>query len=118
MMLLKNNAPNENDINEFLSLIKFRLPEGFIEFYKETNGADIGTEENYYILWPINEMIMLNKEYKVEVFAPRFFIFGSNGGGTAFAIDKETSHIFELPFIGMSNEDAEFRCTHFSDFIK
>ena len=52
-MLLKNNAPSDDDINEFLSLIKFRLPEGFIEFYRETNGADISTEENYYILWPI-----------------------------------------------------------------
>ncbi|MGE8380067.1 MAG: hypothetical protein ACN6PN_16995 [Sphingobacterium sp.] len=46
-----------------------------------------------------------------------FFIFGSNGGGTAYAVKKSTSDIYEIPFIGMSNEEAVFKNKTFSEFI-
>ena len=63
-------------------------------------------------------MIELNKDYKVDEFAPCFFIFGSDSGGTALAIEKPTGQIYEMPFIGMSEEDFSFRSNTFYDFIK
>jgi len=117
-MIDKNTPPEESEINTFLELIDFIPPIGFIEFFKETNGADINTDNHYVVLWPLTEMVVLNKEYNVDEYAPEFFIIGSDGGDTAYAIEKNSSFIFELPFIGMSREEAVFRSKTFTEFIE
>jgi len=114
----KNTAPTTGEIDFFLKQIDFALPKGFIDFFKETNGADISTDEKYILLWALTDMVQLNKEYSVEEYAPEFFIFGSDGGDTAFAIEKSTGDIYEMPFIGMSKEEAVFKNKTFTDFIK
>lgn len=114
----KNSPPTNADVDFFLRGINFRLPQGFIEFYKEANGAYINTDEVYIVLWSLTELLQLNKDYKVETYAPEFFIFGSDGGDTAYAIEKETGFIFEMPFIGMSKEVAVFKSENFDKFIK
>lgn len=111
-------APTNEEIESFLSQISFNLPVGFIDFFKEANGVDISTEENYVFLWPLTDMIHLNKEYNVEVYAPDFFIFGSDGGDTAFALEKSTGNIYEMPFIGMSKEEAIFKNKTFTEFVE
>ncbi len=113
----KSATPNNNDVETFLSSINFNLPEGFIDFLKQTNGADVNNGQNYLLLWPLTDLLQLNKEYSVEEFAPDFFIFGSNGGETAYAIDKKTGYIFEIPFIGMSNENAVFKVKTFGELL-
>jgi len=116
-MLDKNTPPKESEINAFLRLIDFTLPVGFIDFFNETDGADISTDNHNVVLWPLTEMIKLNKEYKVEEYAPDFFIIGSDGGNTAYAVERCTGFIFELPFIVMSNEEAVFRNKTFTEFV-
>jgi len=113
----KNPPPTKNDIVEFLSVITFKLPNGFIDFFSQTNGADITIDDNYIILWPLTEMVELNKEYRVVEYAPDFFIFGSDGGDISYAIEKRTGFIFEMPFIGMSKEEAVFKGSSFDEFI-
>lgn len=114
----RNIAPIKQEVENFLKQIDFKLPQGFIEFFKDSNGADISSDENYIVLWALTDMIQLNRDYKVDEYAPDFFIFGSNGGGTAYAVKKSTSDIYEIPFIGMSNEEAVFRNKTFSEFIE
>jgi hypothetical protein len=114
----KNSPPTTIEIDTFLKQVDFNLSDGFIDFFKESNGADISSGEVYIFLWKLTEMIELNKEYQVEQYAPDFFIFGSNGGGEAFVIEKNTGNIYEIPFIGMSNEDAIFRNNTFKEFIE
>jgi len=114
----KNAAPTVQEVEEFLGQIDFSLPKGFIEFFKESNGADIITDESYTLLWALTDMIQLNKDYSVEEYAPGFFIFGSDGGDTAYAIEKNTSGIYEMPFIGMSKEEAVFKNKTFIEFIE
>lgn len=96
----------------------FKLPTGFIEFFKGSNGADINTSGRYIILWPLTNMIQLNKDYSVGEFAPDFFIFGSDGGDIAYAIEKQSGFIYEMPFIGMSKEEASFIDRAFTGFIE
>lgn len=31
------------------------------------------------MLWPLTDLIQLNREYEVSLYAPEFFLFGSNG---------------------------------------
>jgi hypothetical protein len=114
----RNTAPTEQEVKNFLEQIDFTLPYGFIEFFIESNGADISTDESYTLLWALTDMIQLNKDYNVEEYAPEFFIFGSDGGDTAYAIEKSTSDIYEMPFIGMSKEEAVFKNKTFTDFIE
>ncbi len=114
----RNTAPTVQEVEEFLEQIDFTLPKGFIEFFKESNGADISTDESYTLLWALTDMIQLNKDYSVEDYAPEFFIFGSDGGDTAYAIEKSTSDIYEMPFIGMSKEEAVFKSKTFTEFIE
>ncbi|WP_338409764.1 SMI1/KNR4 family protein [uncultured Flavobacterium sp.] len=119
MIKIKKNNPAEvEEINMFLKNINFILPDGFIEFYSNSNGAEIYREEDYCLIWAINELIQLNIDYNVLEYASKFFIFGTNGGGDAFCIEKSTGFIFVMPFIGMSNEDASFICNNFYSFIK
>ena len=98
-MIDRNIPPTKNDLDTFLSIVSFSLPAGFIDFFKEANGADINTDQHYVVLWPLTDMVGLNKEYNVEEYAPDFFIIGSDGGDTAYAIERNTGYIFELPFI-------------------
>jgi hypothetical protein len=114
----KNVAPTSEEIDFFLKQIDFILPEGFIYFFTETNGADISTNEIFLILWALTEMIQLNKDYNVEEYAPEFFIFGSDGGDIVFAIEKITGDIYKMPFIGMSKEESVFINNSFRDFIE
>lgn len=48
---------------------------------------------------------------------PEFFIFGSDGGDTAFAIEITTGYIYEMQFICMSKEEAIFIAKTFFDFL-
>ncbi len=114
----KNTAPSIYEIEEFSKQISFPLPGGFMKFYREANGADISSDEFYTTLWPLTDLIKLNKDYNVEEYAPEFFIFGSDGGDTAFAIEKSSGSIFEIPFIGMSKEEAVFKSMSFNEFLK
>lgn len=114
----RNTAPSVQEVEVFLKQIDFTLPKGFIEFFRESNGADISTDENYILLWALTDMIQLNTDYSVEEYAPEFFIFGSDGGDTAYAIEKSTSDIYEMPFIGMSKEEALFKNKTFTEFIE
>jgi hypothetical protein len=45
-------------------------------------------------------------------------MFGSDGGDTAFAIEKSTGDIYEMPFIGMSKEEATFKNKTFTEFME
>lgn len=114
----KNPAPKDADIEFFLNNVSVRLPEGFISFYKESNGAYITSEDSLTQLWPLTELIQLNEDYGVDEFAPEFFLFGGDGGGTAYAVEKLTGEIFEMPFIGMCKEEAVFIAETFDDFLK
>ncbi len=117
MDLNRESAPSKEDVNLFLNKVNFNLPEGYLEFMKESNGADITNDENYAFLWPITDLFDLNSDYEVSSFASDFFLFGSDGGGTAYAIQKLSGKIYTIPFIGMSNQEASLFCNNFDEFL-
>lgn len=117
-MTIEKNQPTSNEERiAFQSGINFSLPEGLMEFYTESNGAIIITEERYTVVWPLTELKLLNEQYKVEEYAPEFFIFGSDGGDMAFGFEIKTGYFYELPFIGMSREESSFISKTFQEFL-
>lgn len=117
MKINKEPAPSNEDFSFFMNKMDFIFPDDLLEFLKASNGGEIYGKENYVLLWPLSELFDLNIGYEVETFAPNFFIFGSNGGETAYAIEKSSGHIYSFPFIGMSNKEAVFFCKNFNDFL-
>ena len=118
MVKIERNPPVDAGVMDaFLEAVPFTLPKDFLDFFIKSDGAEIRTEDYYVLLWPISEIMQLNEDYGVEEYAPGFFLFGSDGGGNAYAIEKATGFIFELPFIGMSKDEAIFKSKTFTDFI-
>lgn len=104
------HAPAEaSSIEQFQMDHGLKLPEDYVGFLLRSNGADGPVGETGYVsLWAINELSELNIGYRVGEFAPGLLLFGSDGGDEAFAFDLRdaTMPIVEVPFIGMSLDEA------------
>jgi hypothetical protein len=78
-------------------------------------------EHAYVALWRVEELGERNAGYEVAEFARGLFLFGSNGGGEAFAFDTRTGQfrIVAVPFIGMDDlADAIVIATNFRTFLE
>ena len=118
MATIKKREPlTAKEVGAFLEQINFQPPVGFIEFFSTSNGAEFYNDKICIILWPLTDMIKLNKDYQVDEFATGFFAFGSDGGDTAFCLGKKTGQIYEMPFIGMSMEEAALSHESFLDLL-
>ena len=107
--------------SEFYSLIAeldIRLPDDYIEFLKEFNGCEGSLSDNSYIaFWSLNELKKNNEMYEVNEFAPELFLIRSDGGGSAYGFKRDDLTYIEVPFIGMSLEEAEYPGNSFEEFV-
>jgi len=104
------NEPVRNDVlakseREF----GVSFPGSYREFLSLTNGGEgfIG-QCSYVIFWKLEELVQMNSAYQVDEYAPGLLLFGSNGGGEAYAFDltAEGLPIVEVPFVGMDRTHA------------
>lgn len=117
--LSKNSPVSESSIQAFENQVDFTLPKGLMEFYSKTDGAELkSTDGRFFIIWPLSELFKLNEDYNVSTYAPRFFIFGSDGGDSAYCIERDSGAIYEMPFIGMSDDEANYLCQTFDELLK
>ena len=118
-----NTNPPSDDLeaNHFQEKTGIELPSDYIEFLKYANGGEgfIG-ENSYCMLWKLGELTELNSAYEAKEYAPGLLLFGSNGGGEAYAFDTEASpwRIVQVPFVGMSRDLIEVLAPNFNDFLK
>jgi len=79
------------------------LPSSYMAFLERANGGEGFIGERCLQLWRAEELIKINRGYKVAEFAPNLFLIGSDGGGEAYAFDVSADDptLFEVPFIGM-----------------
>jgi hypothetical protein len=76
----------------------------------------IGT--SYLRLYPVEELTALNEAYAVSEFYPGLTIFGSNGGGEAYAFkDGTPPSVVRVPFIPLSPALAVSVGGSFSELI-
>lgn len=97
-----------------------KLPDGYVNFLSQGNGGEGFVGNNYLILWPIEQIKELNEAYQVEEFAPGLLLFGSSGGGEAYAFDMryEGSPIVQVPFVGMALKEVWNVASNFQEFLK
>jgi hypothetical protein len=59
-----------------------------------------------------------NEAYQTRKYAPGLFLFGSNGGGEAFAFDRRTNNcVVNVPFVGMDLSLVKLACKSFSELL-
>lgn len=91
-------------------------PDDYAAFMRTTDGGEGMVGDNYVAFWSASELVEYNRGYVAE-YAPNLVIFGSDGGGEAFAFDRSTQppSIVMVPFIGLDSPVPQ--CQTFSDFI-
>jgi hypothetical protein len=99
-----------------------QLPAQYREFLLSTNGGEgITGVDTYFVLWPVQDLIRLNREYEVNEHALGLLLIGSNGGGEAFALDLREDgkqSLVSVPFVGMSLRNAVTAADSFDEFLK
>jgi hypothetical protein len=104
-----NPPANAESIAEAERQLGVRLPDSYRDFLLRSNGGTgfIGPL-GYLMLWSAEELGESNDDYGVRECAPGFVLFGSNGGGEAYALDYEDPElrVVWLPFIGMERDVA------------
>jgi len=115
-----NEPATQNAIDEFQRVSGLKLPQDYVRFLMMSNGAEgiIGTKA-YVMLWRLEELIELNEAYNVQEYAKGLFLFGSDGGGEAYAFDirSQTISIVRVPFVGMDVNLAVRVADNFDQFI-
>ena len=96
------------------------LPQDYTAFMNKANGGEGLVGPNaYLILFAVDELVSLNKAYQVEDYVPGLLIFGSDGGGEAFAFNaRDAMRIVRVPFVGMDPSTVETLADNFSAFIE
>jgi hypothetical protein len=116
------NAPvGAAEIEQFERESGFKLPIDYIAFLQRSDGGEGFVGPNQYIIfWRLGELAAMNKAYEVEKFAPGLFLFGSDGGGEAYAFDTRTSAvpIVFVPFVGMEPSLAQVVASTFEGLLQ
>jgi hypothetical protein len=95
------------------------LPIQYRHFMSGQDGGEGFVGGQYLILWRASELVEFNREYEAEKYAAGLLLFGSNGGGEAFAFDTRDNamRIVMVPFVGMSLKDASEVTDTFDNFL-
>ncbi len=67
--------------------LSVRLPQDYVEFTAESNGAEGFVGECYLVLWPIESIVFVTQGYRVSEFANGLLLFGSDGAGEGYAFE-------------------------------
>lgn len=97
-----------------------RLPDDYRDFLMRFDGGEGFIGKHYFILWKAEELHQLNHDYQVSEYAPGFLMFASDGGGDGFAFDTRSgsNRVMEVPFIGMSVDDAFYVADSFTGLLE
>ena len=115
-----NSAASESQIAAAEAHLQLSLPHEFREFLLHGNGGEGFVGQQYLMLWRVEDLAPLNRDYLVSEFAPGLLIFGSSGGGDAFGFDTRSPSmpIVRVPFVGMAWKDASEVAKNFRAFLE
>lgn len=117
-MQLRPGVPRERvlAVQEALGV---RFPADYVEFMTNANGGEGDVRDAAWVrIWPVEELVEFNDRYSAEELYPGFVLFGTDGGGEAYAFDTRTepASIVMMPFIG-GPEDAVVQGRNLLEFL-
>jgi hypothetical protein len=93
----------------------------YLEFMRRHNGGDGAVGQKGYItIWPLEEVILATEKAGANEFAPGLLLFAGDGGGTAYAFDRQDPRwpIVEVELVSISRKEMKFVALTFSEFIR
>lgn len=119
---------SEDDVKALVAAIRQRIPKdypreipnNYFLFLLTNDGGEGFVGDEYFILWRAADLMLYNEAYEVTKHAPGLFIFGSNGGGEAYAFDLRDPGVpvVRVPFVGMSLDFAEVIAENFEQLLE
>ncbi|KVO88110.1 cell wall assembly protein [Burkholderia ubonensis] len=103
-----NEGASNQAVSDLVGQLDISLPDDYLTFLRKSDGGEGFLGRDYLILWRAEDIVKFNREYEVDEYAPGLLIFGSNGGGEAYAFDTRVNpmQVVQVPFIGMDLADA------------
>jgi hypothetical protein len=105
----KGNPPaTDSDIRNFDVQLGTGLPQEYVRFLKTANGGCGFYGCNYLDMFPVEKLFEYNQGYASPKYARELFLFGSDGGGEAFAFDRRKANwpVVKVPFIPLDVRKA------------
>jgi hypothetical protein len=117
---IANPPASPDSIARCQAALSFSLPGDYVRFLLRMNGGEGFVGEHYLMVWRVEDLISSNKECKIDDSVAALFLFGSDGGGEAFAFDTRSDPplIVVVPFIGMDFENAKLIAPSFNSFLQ
>lgn len=114
-------AASGAEISELRRQFPAGISSDYFDFLQIGNGGcgDVGSGD-YAMFWGSDEIPTYNLEYETNTHAPGLILFGSNGGGEAFAFhsSKEALTVGIVPFVGLSLLEYRPMARSFSEFLE
>lgn len=113
----------EEAIKALLTNTGLDFPEEYLNLLRYSNGGEgeLAAQPLWFSIFPIEEVLEVNRDYEIERYLPGYFAFGSNMGGEMLLFDTRESKpwkVYYAPCIGME-EDQVVECTaDFNEFVR
>jgi hypothetical protein len=82
------------------ALIRFELPGDLRDFLLRSGGGEGWIGEGYVAIYSPQHLVEAHDGYHVDEFFPGLVLIGSDGGGEAFAIERDSGRYVMTPFVG------------------
>jgi hypothetical protein len=104
---LKRASADPRDVDALEEAIGARLPADYRWFVHKHDGAEGWIGSAYIALWAVHEINRHNQTVDPQNYAPGLLLFGTDGGGEAFAFDTtQRWRVVRVPLVGLSRELA------------
>lgn len=96
------------------------LPLDYLDAAKRFGGLEGFLGQRYLRLYRLSELSALNEQYQMAQYNPDLIIFGSDGYGEAFAFDRSSWKVLNIPLIPLPipGEEIDQVAENFSDFVR
>jgi hypothetical protein len=94
------------------------LPQDYLAAVAEFGGREGFLGQTYLRLYRLQELVALNLAYELPALVPEVIVFGSNGGGEAFAFSIGEPAVVQVPFLPLASEYIERRAADFTEFLR
>jgi SMI1 / KNR4 family (SUKH-1) len=113
-------AASEEAIVQVAKSLGLSLPDAYEGFLRTTNGGEGFIGDHYVIFWSAEELERLNRGHDVQKNVPGLLVFGTDGGGEAFAFDTRRLPwaVVLVPFVVMESSAIVPLAPSFEAFLR
>jgi SMI1 / KNR4 family (SUKH-1) len=110
---------SEADLARLEENLGFRLPDDYRAFLLVSDGYNGDVGDGYAKLWPSYQIASHNDGYEVRSWVPELTLIGSNGGPTAYGIDRHDGQrwFVSIPFVPMERNEIRRLGATFTEFL-